>query len=147
MRLVNVNVVNNSNNELPKYEHFGSAGMDLRANINEPVTIMPNNRVLIPTGLHVAIPEGYELQIRSRSGLALKKGIFCLNSPGTIDHCYTGDVGVILANFSNEPFVVEPGDRIAQAVLNKFETINWVPVSELEKTDRGDGGFGSTGVK
>ena len=139
-------VVNKSNHRLPEYSTPMSAGMDLKANISEPITLGPLQRVLIPTDLYMAIPEGYELQIRSRSGLALKNGIFCLNSPGTIDADYRGNVGVILANFSDTPFVVNPGDRIAQAVLNKVEKIEWDEVSTLDNTDRGEGGFGSTGI-
>ena len=123
-----------------------SAGMDLKANISEPITLGPLQRILIPTDLYMAIPEGYELQIRSRSGLALKNGIFCLNSPGTIDADYRGNVGVILANFSDTPFIINPGDRVAQAVLNKFEKIEWKEVTTLDETERGTGGFGHSGI-
>ena len=139
-------VVNKSNHRLPEYSTPMSAGMDLKANISEPITLGPLQRILIPTDLYMAIPEGYELQIRSRSGLALKSGIFCLNSPGTVDSDYRGNVGVILANFSDTPFIINPGDRVAQAVLNKFEKIEWEEVSTLDETERGTGGFGHSGI-
>ena len=139
-------VVNKSNHRLPEYSTPMSAGMDLKANISEPITLGPLQRILIPTDLYMAIPEGYELQIRSRSGLALKSGIFCLNSPGTVDQDYRGNVGVILANFSDTPFIINPGDRIAQAVLNKFEKIEWKEVTTLDETERGTGGFGHSGI-
>ena len=139
-------VVNKSNHRLPEYSTPMSAGVDLKANISEPITLGPLQRTLIPTDLYMAIPEGYELQIRSRSGLALKNGIFCLNSPGTIDADYRGNVGVILANFSDTPFIINPGDRVAQAVLNKFEKIEWKEVTTLDETERGTGGFGHSGI-
>lgn len=139
-------VVNKSNHKLPEYSTPMSAGVDLKANISEPITLGPLQRILIPTDLYMAIPEGYELQIRSRSGLALKSGIFCLNSPGTIDADYRGNVGVILANFSDTPFIINPGDRVAQAVLNKFEKIEWDEVTTLNETERGTGGFGHSGI-
>ena len=139
-------VVNKSNHRLPEYSTPMSAGVDLKANISEPITLGPLQRILIPTDLYMAIPEGYELQIRSRSGLALKNGIFCLNAPGTIDADYRGNVGVILANFSDTPFIINPGDRIAQAVLNKFEKIEWEEVTTLDETKRGTGGFGHSGI-
>ena len=139
-------VVNKSNHRLPEYSTSMSAGMDLKANISEPITLGPLQRILIPTDLYMALPEGYELQIRSRSGLALKSGIFCLNSPGTVDQDYRGNVGVILANFSDTPFIINPGDRVAQAVLNKFEKIEWKEVTTLDETERGTGGFGHSGV-
>lgn len=141
-----VYVVNKSNHRLPEYATPMSAGIDLKANISEPITLGPLQRTLIQTDLYMAIPEGYELQIRSRSGLALKNGIFCLNSPGTIDADYRGNVGVILANFSDTPFIINPGDRIAQAVLNKFEKIEWKEVTTLDETERGTGGFGHSGI-
>ena len=141
-----VYVVNKSNHRLPEYATPMSAGIDLKANISEPITLGPLQRILIPTDLYMAIPEGYELQIRSRSGLALKSGIFCLNSPGTIDADYRGNVGVILANFSDTPFIINPGDRVAQAVLNKFEKIEWKEVTTLDETERGTGGFGHSGI-
>ena len=139
-------VVNKSNHRLPEYSTPMSAGVDLKANISEPITLGPLQRILIPTDLYMAIPEGYELQIRSRSGLALKSGIFCLNSPGTIDSDYRGNIGVILANFSDTPFIINPGDRVAQAVLNKFEKIEWDEVTTLNETERGTGGFGHSGI-
>ena len=139
-------VVNKSNHRLPEYSTSMSAGMDLKANISEPITLGPLQRILIPTDLYMAIPEGYVLQICSRSGLALKNGIFCLNAPGVVDADYRGNVGVILANFSDTPFIINPGDRIAQAVLNKFEKIEWNEVATLDETERGTGGFGHSGV-
>ena len=143
---IKIKVVNKGSQELPKYETKNSVGMDLRANIKEGIVIRPLDRALIPTGLHIALPEGYEAQIRPRSGLALKKGITCLNTPGTIDSDYRGDVGVILANISNEDFVVNPGDRIAQMIINKVERAKFELVESLDETDRGEGGFGHTGV-
>ena len=140
-----VKVVNKSNHRLPEYQTAGAAGMDLKADISEPVVLQPGEVQVIPTGLYMAIPEGYEIQVRSRSGLAAKYGIFCLNSPGTLDADWRGNTGVILANFGKNNFVVNPGDRIAQAVLNKIEKIEWEEVSELDTTERGEGGFGHTG--
>lgn len=142
-----INIINKSQHALPSYETFASAGMDLRANLSEPVIIEPMERALIPTGLFMEIPVGYEAQVRPRSGLALKKGITCLNSPGTIDADYRGEIGVILANLSKETFVVENGERIAQMVIAKHERAEWTEVEELSATERGAGGFGSTGVK
>ena len=139
-------VVNKSNHRLPEYSTPMSAGIDLKANISEPITLGPLQRILIPTDLYMAIPEGYVLQICSRSGLALKNGIFCLNAPGVVDADYRGNVGVILANFSDTPFIINPGDRIAQAVLNKFEKIEWKEVTTLDETERGTGGFGHSGI-
>ena len=141
-----VKVVNKSNHRLPEYQTAGAAGMDLKADISEPVVLKPGEVQVIPTGLYMAIPEGYEIQVRSRSGLAAKYGIFCLNSPGTLDADWRGNTGVILANFGKNNFVVNPGDRIAQAVLNKIEKIEWDEVSTLDNTERGEGGFGSTGI-
>ena len=141
-----VYVVNKSNHRLPEYATPMSAGIDLKANISEPIILGPLQRTLIQTDLYMAIPEGYELQIRSRSGLALKNGIFCLNAPGVVDADYRGNVGVILANFSDTPFIINPGDRIAQAVLNKFEKIEWKEVTTLDETERGTGGFGHSGI-
>lgn len=139
-------VVNKSNHRLPEYSTPMSAGVDLKANISEPITLGPLQRILIPTDLYMAIPEGYVLQICSRSGLALKNGIFCLNAPGVVDADYRGNVGVILANFSDTPFIINPGDRVAQAVLNKFEKIEWDEVTTLNETERGTGGFGHSGI-
>ena len=150
--MIKVKVVNKGNQPLPEYATPQSAGVDLRANIDEPVELKPLSRALIPTGLHIALPEGYEAQgyeaqIRPRSGLALKKGITCLNTPGTIDADYRGDIGVILINLSAETFIVNPGDRIAQMIINKFERAEFELVEELDETERGEGGFGHTGVK
>jgi dUTP pyrophosphatase len=124
-----------------------SAGMDLRANINETVILQPGERRLIPTGIHISLPKGYEAQVRPRSGLAYKHGVTVLNSPGTIDADYTGDVGVILVNHGNEPFTVNDGDRIAQMVIAQYTQVTWNEVNELNQTERGDGGFGHTGKK
>lgn len=140
-----VKVVNKSNHRLPEYQTAGAAGMDLKADISEPIVLKPGEVQVISTGLYMAIPEGYEIQVRSRSGLAAKNSIFCLNSPGTLDADWRGNTGVILANFGKNNFVVNPGDRIAQAVLNKIEKIEWEEVTELDETERGEGGFGHTG--
>lgn len=142
-----INIINKSQHALPSYETIASAGMDLRANLTQPIVIEPMDRALIPTGLFMELPIGYEAQVRPRSGLALKKGITCLNSPGTIDADYRGEIGVILANLSKETFVVENGERIAQMVIAKHERAEWVATEELSTTERGAGGFGSTGVK
>lgn len=167
MEIVKVPIVNKSNNELPSYADGGfNSGCDVRANLLEIkekflfqsdiirredktiecIRIYPGGRALIPTGLHVAIPEGYEIQVRPRSGLALKHGVSCTNTPGTIDSCYRDDIGVILENRGIEPFDIYQGDRIAQLVLQKVPIIEWVPVKELDKTER-HGGFGHTGTK
>ena len=140
-----VKIVNKSAWPTPAYATVNSAGMDLKANINEPVTLGPLERALIPTGLYIALPEGTEAQVRPRSGLAAKHGISVLNSPGTIDADYRGEVKVILVNLSNEPFVVNPGERIAQMVVARYEKVEWDEVEVLDETDRGAGGFGSTG--
>ena len=145
--MIKIKIVNKGNQPLPEYATPQSAGVDLRANINEPVELKPLSRALIPTGLHIALPEGYEAQIRPRSGLAIKKGITCLNTPGTIDADYRGDIGVILINLSAETFIVNPGERIAQMIINKFEQAEFELVEELDETERGEGGFGHTGVK
>ncbi|WLD23958.1 dUTP diphosphatase [Flavobacterium dauae] len=142
-----INIINKSQHALPSYETIASAGMDLRANLSQPIVIEPMERSLIPTGLFMELPIGYEAQVRPRSGLALKKGITCLNSPGTIDADYRGEIGVILANLSKETFVVENGERIAQMVIAKHERAEWIEAEELSTTERGAGGFGSTGVK
>ncbi len=142
-----IKIVNRSNNELPAYSTKMSAGMDLRAFLPEPEVLKPLERKLIPTGLYVEIPEGYEAQIRPRSGLALKKGITVLNSPGTIDADYRGEVGIILINLSNEDFVIESGERICQMIIASHETVQWNLVEKLEDTIRGEGGFGHTGKK
>jgi dUTP pyrophosphatase len=142
-----IKIVNKSNNELPAYSTNLSAGMDLRAFLPEPVVLKPFERRLIPTGLFVEIPAGYEAQIRPRSGLALKKGITVLNSPGTIDADYRGEVGIILINLSNEDFIIESGERICQMIIAAHETVKWNLVEKLEETIRGEGGFGHTGKK
>ena len=142
---VTVKIINQSNNPLPEYATLGSSGMDIRANLDEPMVLEPSARALVPTGLFVEIPLGYEIQIRPRSGLAIKQGITCLNTPGTIDADYRGEIKVILINLSSEPQTILPGDRIAQMVLQKVEQIQWVPATELAASDRGVGGFGSTG--
>jgi dUTP pyrophosphatase len=142
-----INIVNTSANPLPGYSTPNSAGMDLRANLKERVIINPMERRLIPTGLFVELPEGFEAQIRPRSGLALNKGISIVNSPGTIDADYRGEIGIILINMSDEPFEINNGDRICQMVINKVEIVAWNQVDELEKSDRGTGGFGHTGKK
>lgn len=141
-----VKLVNTSNNPVPAYATEQSAGMDLRANLESPVTLNPGERKLIPTGLHIQLPAGYEAQVRPRSGLALKKGITVLNSPGTIDADYRGDIGVILYNASDSPFVVENGERIAQMVVTRYEQVEFNLVKTLDESSRGEGGFGHTGV-
>jgi dUTP pyrophosphatase len=142
-----VEVVNLSSHELPKYSTNESAGLDLRAELLSPIVLEPGQRSLIPTGLKIALPTGYEAQVRPRSGLAYKHGITVLNSPGTIDADYRGDVGVILINHGSEPFTIENGERIAQLIIAKFVQIDWDEVLALSSTSRGEGGFGSTGVK
>jgi dUTP pyrophosphatase len=145
--MIQVKVINKGKQPLPKYATPQSAGMDLRANIEEAFTLKPLERKLVPTGLFIALPEGYEAQVRPRSGLALKHGITVLNTPGTVDADYRGEVGVVLVNLSNEPFTVEPGERIAQMVIAKHEQADFVVVEELDETERGAGGYGHTGVK
>jgi dUTP pyrophosphatase len=140
-----VKIVNHSKHALPEYQTPLSAGLDIRANLDESVTLRPLERAMIPTGLFVELPEGCEMQIRPRSGLAAKHGITVLNSPGTIDADYRGEIKVILVNLSNEPFTIESGERIAQMIVARYEQIEWQPVEELGATERGAGGFGSTG--
>lgn len=142
-----VELINKSKHEIPQYATILSAGVDLRANIDAPIILKPLARKLVKTGLYIALPEGTEAQVRPRSGLAYKKGITVLNSPGTIDADYRGEIGVLLVNLSNEDFIIEDGERIAQLVFAKHETAEWNIVEELIRTDRGEGGFGSTGVK
>lgn len=142
-----IRIKNKSKHQLPSYATELSAGMDVRANLEETIVLKPFERALIPTGLYLAIPAGYEAQVRPRSGLALKHGITLLNSPGTIDADYRGEVGVIMANLSNEEFIVQDGERIAQLVIAKHEHISWLEVEVLDDTTRGDGGFGHTGKK
>lgn len=144
--MVKIEIINKSRHDLPQYATPQSAGMDLRANLDTPVTLRPLERALIPTGLFIALPDGYEAQIRPRSGLAIKKGISLVNAPGTIDADYRGEIGVILVNLSNEDFIVEDGERIAQMVIARYEQAQFVPVEVLNETERGEGGFGHTGV-
>jgi dUTP pyrophosphatase len=141
-----IRVINRSKNGLPGYETIHSAGMDLRADLETPVTLKPLERKLIPTGLHIELPEGYEAQIRPRSGLALKHGIGIVNSPGTVDADYRGEIKVLLINFSEEVFEVKTGDRIAQMIISKHEKVEWEQVEILNETSRGAGGYGHTGI-
>ena len=143
--MIKILVVNKSSFDLPSYQSALAAGLDLRANLSDKVVIYPMERKLIPTGLFIALPEGYEAQIRPRSGLAIKYGITVLNSPGTIDSDYRGEIGIILINLSNDRFVVNSGDRIAQMVISKYEQIKWEVLESLPKSNRGEKGFGSTG--
>ena len=140
-----IKIVNKSDNPLPQYSTEHSAGMDIRAYIQEPLTIMPLKRALVKTGLYIQIPEGFEAQIRPRSGLALKNGITVLNTPGTIDSDYRGEVGIIIVNLSDEPFVINSGDRIAQMIISKYEKAETMEVETLDMSERGEGGFGHTG--
>ncbi len=142
-----VKIVNNSKHPSPSYETVASAGMDLRANITEPIIIKPLERILVPTGLFIELPVGYEAQVRPRSGLAIKKGITVLNTPGTIDADYRGEVMVIMINLSKEDFAINDGDRIAQMIISAHKQAEWIEVDELKETKRGAGGFGSTGPK
>ena len=143
---MNVQIINKSKHATPNYETDGAAGMDLRANIDVAITLKPLERAIVKTGLFIALPVGFEAQVRPRSGLAAKKGITVLNSPGTVDADYRGEIGVILVNLSNENFVINDGERIAQLVIAKHERVNWQEVEVLSETERGAGGFGSTGV-
>jgi dUTP pyrophosphatase len=147
MPKVKVRIINQSSNPLPEYATEGSAGMDLRANIETPITLQPMERMLIPTGLFIELPSDYEAQVRPRSGLAIKHGLTCLNTPGTIDSDYRGEIKVIIINLSQEAHTVQHGDRIAQMVLAKVEKIKWKAVEKIKSTDRGEGGFGHTGKK
>ena len=142
-----IKIINKSNHELPNYETIASAGMDLRANISEPITLKSLERTIVKTGLFIELPIGYEAQVRPRSGLAAKKGITVLNSPGTVDADYRGEIGVIVINLSAEDFIIEDGERIAQMVIARYEQAEWQEVEVLEDTERGAGGFGHTGVK
>jgi len=144
--MVPVKIINKSSHPLPSYQTSQSAGMDLRANNPEPIVLKPLMRAIVPTGLFIELPEGYEAQIRPRSGLAVKKGIGLVNSPGTIDADYRGEIGVIVVNLSNEDFTIENGERIAQMVIAKHEVASWQEVESLNESDRGSGGFGSTGT-
>ena len=145
--MIKIQVVNRGHQQLPTYATPQSAGMDLRANLDAPITLHPMERRLIPTGLHIALPEGYEAQVRPRSGLALKHGLTVLNTPGTIDADYRGEIGVVLINLSTEDFVVNDGERIAQMVISHHEQGDFVVVEQLDETERGEGGYGHTGVK
>ena len=145
--MIQIKVVNRGHQQLPAYATPQSAGMDLRANIESPITLHPMERRLIPTGLHIALPEGYEAQIRPRSGLALKHGLTVLNSPGTIDADYRGEIGVLLINLSQDDFVINDGERIAQMVIARHEQADFIVVEELDQAERGEGGYGHTGVK
>ena len=144
---LNVKIVNKSNHQLPSYATVSSAGMDLKANTDVPISLKPMERYLFPTGLYIQLPEGYEAQIRPRSGLAAKYGITVTNAPGTIDADYTGEIKVSLINLSTDTVVIYPGERIAQMVVAKYEKVSWNEVAELDETERGNGGFGSTGLK
>lgn len=145
MSTVTIRVINHSENPLPEYATSGSSGMDLRASLTAPLHLLPMERTLVPTGLFIELPEGYEAQIRPRSGLAIKQGITCLNSPGTIDADYRGEIKIILINLSADAQVIQPGDRIAQLVIQTVEQCNWIPADTLESTIRNAGGFGHTG--
>lgn len=147
MDKVTVKIINSSNHPLPAYATIASAGMDVRAFLDQPVTLQPLQRALIPTGLRIALPEGYECQIRPRSGLALKHGVTILNTPGTIDADYRGEIGIIVINLSDTPFVINNGERICQMVITRHSHVEWTPVVELDDTERGSGGFGHTGTK
>jgi dUTP pyrophosphatase len=145
MPKLKVSILNKSNHPLPEYATEGSAGMDLRANILEELVLQPGDRMLVPTGLFIELPKGYEAQIRPRSGLAIKQGITCLNSPGTIDSDYRGEIKVILINHSTQEQILHPGDRIAQMVVSKFEKVKWKTAEQISETTRSEGGFGHTG--
>ncbi len=140
-----INIINRSGNPLPHYATMGSSGMDIRAWLDEDIILQPLERTLVPTGLFIELPDGYEVQVRPRSGLAIKQGITCLNSPGTVDADYRGELKVVLINLSNETQTIRSGDRIAQMVMQKVEKINWLPVEIINETQRGAGGFGHTG--
>jgi len=143
---MNIQIINKSKHALPHYETLASAGMDLKANLDEDIVLKPLERTIVKTGLFIALPEGTEAQVRPRSGLAAKKGVTVLNSPGTIDADYRGEIGVILVNLSNKNFTIKDGERIAQLIIAKHERAEWISVTELDQTDRGAGGFGSTGT-
>lgn len=147
MKTIKVKIINHSNNELPKYATPMSAGMDLRAFTDQPITIMPGERKLVHSGINIQLPEGYELQVRPRSGLAMKHGITLTNAPGTVDADYRGDVGAIVHNLGQDPFIIENGDRICQIVAKEYVKIEWEETDTLDSTERGEGGFNSTGIK
>ncbi|MCQ2384271.1 MAG: dUTP diphosphatase [Paludibacteraceae bacterium] len=144
---MDIKIINKSHHQLPQYATALSAGMDLRANLSEPIVLEPLCRAMVPTGLFIALPEGYEAQIRPRSGLSIKHGVTVINTPGTIDADYRGEICVLLVNLSNEPFTINDGERICQMVIAKHEHVEWTPVEVLDETERGAGGFGHTGVK
>lgn len=146
MERIKVKIINNSGFDLPTYETFSSAGMDVRAALKEAVVIHPMERMLIPTGLRVQLPHGYEMQLRPRSGLALRNGITLLNTPGTVDADYRGDIGIILINLSDQPFTINPGERICQMVITTYTHVEWEPVTRIDETERGEGAFGHTGL-
>ncbi len=145
MSKIRIKIINHSSNPLPEYATQGSAGMDIRAHLDEPITLKSLQRFLVPTGLFIELPAGYEAQVRPRSGLAIKQGITCLNSPGTIDSDYRGEIKIILINLSDQEQVINPGDRIAQMIIHAIQTAEWIPATELEITGRNAGGFGHTG--
>lgn len=147
MERIKVKIINKSGNGLPAYETPSAAGMDVRAAITEPVTLGPLERTLIPTGLRMQLPQGYECQIRPRSGLALRHGISLVNTPGTVDADYRGEIGIIVINLSNEPYTIQPGERIAQMVIKEYVHVTWEPVDRIDETTRGDGAFGHTGTE
>lgn len=146
MDRIKVKIINRSGFDLPAYETPSAAGMDIHAALEEPVTLKPMERTLIPTGLRIQLPQGYECQIRPRSGLALRSGISIVNTPGTVDADYRGEIGVIVINLSDTPFTINPGERIAQMVITTYSHVAWEPVDRIDETERGDGGFGHTGV-
>lgn len=146
MDRIKVKIINRSGFDLPAYETPSAAGMDIHAALKEPVTLKPMERILVPTGLRIQLPQGYECQIRPRSGLALRSGISIVNTPGTVDADYRGEIGVIVINLSDTPFTINPGERIAQMVITTYSHVAWEPVDRIDETERGDGGFGHTGV-
>lgn len=146
MDRIKVKIINKSGNALPTYETHSAAGMDVRAFTQEPITVQPMQRVLVPTGLRVQLPQGYEMQLRPRSGLALKHGITLANTPGTIDADYRGEIGIIVINLSDQPFVINDGDRICQMVITQYSHVQWEEVERIDETERGDGAFGHTGI-
>lgn len=147
MSQINVKIINRSHHQLPSYSTSGSAGMDVRAFLKHPIVLQPLERVLVPTGLYIQLPEGFECQIRPRSGLALKHGITIANAPGTVDSDYRGEIGIIVINLSKEPFVINDGERICQMVITRHEHVIWEESSDIDETERGEGGFGHTGIK
>lgn len=147
MERIKVKIINDSGHELPAYETFSAAGMDVRAKLDQPVTLAPLQRALIPTGLRIQLPHGYECQVRPRSGLALRHGISLVNTPGTVDADYRGEIGIIVINLSSEPYTITDGERIAQLVVKEYVRVEWEPTDHIDETRRGDGGFGHTGTE